>query len=302
MLRMMNTIVSPAAEILTPACIRAIAAVIEEGSFAAAGRRIGLSHTAISRQIRGFEIEHGIRLFQREKGRLQPTPLCLDLGNIATRIQEAEQDAARLLHRRDASGQQRLRVGLGNSIPGIEIIGQVIARHPSLSVTVETGSHQSILAAVLRREVDVAVLPDIPTDNRFRRAPLLSQDVVAIIAASNPLAEAKALTLDQLADQPLIFRTRGSSTQKVVDRAFRQAGLYPLPRLTADTRDAVYEAVAVGIGIGFMWRHGTHRSDTVARVTVSGMSARFDEVVFALAEERNPLVDLFFNAAADYRP
>lgn len=297
----MKAKVSPP-DVLAPACIRAIAAVIEEGSFAGAGRRLGLSHTAVSQQIRKFEAGHGIRLFQREQGRLQPTPLCLDLGTIAGRMQEAEEDAARLLQRRDASGQHRLRVGLGNSMPGIAIIGQLMTRHPTLSVTVETGSHQNILGAVLRREVDVAVLPDIPTDQRFRRASVLSQDVVAIVSSDHPLAGFAEVTLAQLAEQPLIFRTRGSSTQKMVDRGFRQAGLYPLPRLTADTRDAVYEAVSVGIGIGFMWRHGTHRSDTVSRITVSDMRGSFEEIVFALAEERNAPVDLFFHAAAAFRP
>ena len=45
-----------------------------------------------------------------------------------------------------------------------------------------------------------------------------------------------------------IGRTKGSSTQRVVDRAFRTAGFEPAPLLTLDTRDAVYEAVVNGLG------------------------------------------------------
>jgi DNA-binding transcriptional LysR family regulator len=86
----------------------------------------------------------------------------------------------------------------------------------------------------------------------------------------------------------------------MVDRAFRQIGLTPEPRLTADSRDAVYEAVAIGLGVGFMWRHGTCRSDAVRRVTVQEMLPTIDEVAFALEGERNAAVDLFFHAAADY--
>lgn len=282
------------------ALIRAIAAVTEEGSFAGAARLLGLSHTAISQQIRGFETDKGLRLFERMQGRLSPTPLCRELSEIGERLLEVETEAVRLLARRDPSGQLRMRVGLGNSMPGIAIIGLVIANHPKVSITVESGSHQAIVSSVLRREVDVAVLPDIPADPRFRRLPILQQNVVAIVSETHPLAAATEVQLCDLAQQALIFRSRGSSTQKVIDRAFARAGLAPRPRLIADTRDAVYEAVSLGIGVGFMWRLGTHRADAVRRLQVPNIGSGSEEIVFALAEERNPLTDMFFLAAESY--
>ncbi|MDK3019943.1 LysR family transcriptional regulator [Pseudodonghicola flavimaris] len=287
---------------LTFSRLRALTAVAEEGSFAAAARRIGISHSAVSQQIRELERSHDIHLFDRVRGVLRPTPACLELCDIGNRIQAAERDAARVLARRGPTGKHRLRVGLGNSMPGIAIVGRVLAQHPTLTVTVDSGSHQDILAAMSRREVDVAVLPDLPPDPRFRRAPVLSQEVVAIVSPSNPMAARDSVTLAELAASPLVFRSPGSSTQKLVDRGFRAAGLSPEPRLIADTRDAVYEAVALGIGVGFMWRYGTYRADVVRRLPVPEFRSRVDEVVFALADDRNALVDLFFNVAAQFRP
>ncbi|HEY9019253.1 MAG TPA: LysR family transcriptional regulator, partial [Paracoccaceae bacterium] len=234
--------------LLSRARLRALTAVGEEGSYAAAARLLGLSHTAISQQIREMEAEHGMRLFERHHGHLRPTPICVELTEIGQRILEAEKDAARILERRDETGMQRLRVGLGNAMPGIAIAGQMLAQHKAISISVESGSHQDVLGAVLRREVDVAVLPDIPVDRRFRRLPVVSQEVVAIVGAQLAYSSRRLITLSDLANEPLIFRSRGSSTQKVIDRAFRVAGLTPVPRLIADTRDAVYEAVTLGIG------------------------------------------------------
>jgi DNA-binding transcriptional LysR family regulator len=208
-----------------------------------------------------------------------------------------ERDALRILGRRDARGNRQLRVGLGNSMPGIAIVANLLANHPGLNVSVESGSHQTILAPVLQHRVDVAVLPDVPSDSRFRHFPVLSQDVVAIVSADAPEPPGGSFSLAQLMDRPMIFRPRGSSTQKVVDRAFRQAGLEPTPRLVADTRDEVYEAVALGIGVGFMWRFGTYRRDSVRRIAVPDMATPVDEVVFTLATERNDLVDMFLNAS-----
>ncbi|MCM2563918.1 LysR family transcriptional regulator [Lutimaribacter sp. EGI FJ00015] len=282
--------------------MRALTAVAEEGSFSAAARRIGISHSAVAQQVRDLERAYDIHLFDRVRGVLRATPACLELCDIGNRMQDAMHDAERVLARRGPTGKHRLRVGLGNSMPGIAIVGRVLSLHPTLTVSVESGSHQDIMAAVSRREVDVAVLPDLPADTRFRRAPVISQEVVAIVSPDSPMADQGEVSLERLAASPLVFRSHGSSTQKIVDRGFRQAGLAPEPRLTADTRDAVYEAVALGIGVGFMWRYGTYRSDTVRRIPVPEFHSTVDEVVFALADERNALIDLFFNVAAQLSP
>ncbi len=285
---------------LSPARLRAIAAVAEHGTFAAAARSLGVSHAAVSQQVREMEAEHGIRLFDRVEGQLRPTPVCLELSDIGQRIRHAEADATRILDRRNARGNPRLRLGLGNSMPGIAIAASMLARQPALAIEVESGSHHHILGAVLRREVEVAVLPDIPPDPRFRRHPVLTQEVVAIVAPESALAAQGAVSLRDLAALPLVFRSRGSSTQKVVDRAFRRAGLNPEPRLVADTRDAVYEAVALGVGVGFMWRFGTFRKDAVRRLDVPELGGGVEEVAFALADERNEMVRFFFAAAEDH--
>jgi LysR family transcriptional regulator, low CO2-responsive transcriptional regulator len=280
--------------------LRALTAVAEEGTFASAGRRLGISHSAVAQQIREIEAMHGVSLFERRNGALHPTPICAELCDVGTRMQEAERDALRILGRRDERGNRQLRVGLGNSMPGIAIVANLIANHSSLNVSVESGSHQTILAAVLQRRVDVAVLPDVPSDSRFLRVPILSQEVVAIVSADFPEPPSGYFSLAHLMQTPLIFRPRGSSTQKVVDRAFRQAGFEPTPRLVADTRDAVYEAVALGIGVGFMWRYGTFRTDSVRKIAVPDMAMPVDEVVFALASERNELLEMFLHAASDF--
>lgn len=287
---------------LTLARLRALTAVAEGGTFSAAARSLGVSHSSVAQQVREVEQAHGVHLFDRVGGILRATPLCLELCDIGHRMQEIERDAALILGRRTASGARRLRVGLGNAMPGIAIIGQFLAQHPhaAVSVTVQTGSHQHILAALLRREVDVAVLPDLPIDARFCRAAVVRQEVVAIVGAQSPLIDLASVTLARLAQEPLIYRTQGSSTQKTIDRAFRQAGLAPQPRLVADTRDAVYEAVAVGIGVGFMWRYGTNRTDAVRRIPISDLHSTTEEVVLAMADEKNGLPDVFFNAAGKF--
>ena len=58
--------------------------------------------------------------------------------------------------------------------------------------------------------------------------------------------------------------------------------------------------MAVGLGVGFMWRGGTRRTDTVRRLRVPDLTGAVEEVVFALADEKNAVVDLFFRAAEEF--
>jgi len=281
--------------------IRALNAVAEAGSYAAAARILNVSQPAVSRQIRDLESEYAVRLFDRKNGMLKPTPLCAELCDIAEHMAEAERNANRLLSRHNTLLNGKLTVGLGNSMPGMALIATFHKKHPSVEISVETGSFENIIRAVITREVDVGVLPDIPDDGRFRKELLMRQSVVAIVHPDHTLGNANSLTCTRLVQQPLIFRTRGSSTQRVVDRAFQNAGLTPHPLLTLDTRDAVYEAVANGMGIGFMWRNGTGRKDVVRRVPVQDMQKAFEEVAFALATEHSMLLDTFFMTVKAFR-
>ena len=54
--------------------------------------------------------------------------------------------------------------------------------------------------------------------------------------------------------------------------------------------------VANGLGVGFLWRHGTSRRDGARRVPVAEIDAPYEEVVFRRADQANPIVDMFFDA------
>lgn len=142
-----------------------ILTVAELGSFSAAGQRLG-----VSQQVREVEVAHGIRLLDRAEGVLRPTTVCQELAEIGQRIEGAEQDAARVPGRRYPQGKPRLQPGPGNSMPGIAIAARMLSLNPGLPISVATGSHPDVLTAVLRRDVEVAVLPDLRHHTRFQRA------------------------------------------------------------------------------------------------------------------------------------
>lgn len=288
-------------KILTASARRALVAVAAHGTFAAAARDLKLSQPAVSQQIRDMEREGNVVLFERRAGRLLPTPFCVELLEISEQIATLEQRAASLLERRNAISGGHLRLALGNSMPGMALIAAFQSDYPGAKVSVSMNDYERTVEAVLSRRVDIGILPDLKEDPRLQLETLVEQEVVAIAHPDLPINQSDRIDCRDLMRQPLIFRSPGSSTQRVVDAAFAKQGLTPEPRLVLDTRDGVYEAVANRLGVGFMWRYGTGRSDSIRRIDVVGVSSPYPESVFRLKESRGALLDAFFTTARVFR-
>ncbi|MEM8853495.1 MAG: LysR family transcriptional regulator [Pseudomonadota bacterium] len=263
--------------------MRALNAVVEEGGISAAARRLGVSQPAVTQHIRDLQAEFDVMLFERKRGSLIPTALCRELYKLTSEIRELEDEALRLLNRQEVLDRGELRVGLGNAMPGMRLIGDFQRNYPNIEVQVEMGSWTQIVDAVVEQRVDVAILPEVPDEKRFHRILCAEHDVVALVPPGSELADMGQVTLQQLVKWPLIFRTEESSTQRAVDAAFASVNIKPKPAMVLDTRDGVMEAVAHGLGVGFVWRLGSSRQVDVKKIPVRELSKRVQEHAFHLS-------------------
>ena len=254
---------------LTTSRMRALDAVLDEGSFSAAASRLGVSQPAVSQAIHDLERAFDVQLFERRGRSLVPTDLCLDLEPVISELRKLEERATHILRGGSDAASGKLRVGLGNSMPGMRLIGDFRKRFPKVQVEVELRNHAHITASVLDGSMDVGVLPNVIVDSRLRRKLCLKQGVVALIHPDHRLSGSQAVSLAQLATEPLIFRPKGSATQ----------------------------AVANGLGIGFLFTHGSSRTDTVRRIPISDIDAAYEEILFCRADARNPAIEMFFLTA-----
>ena len=280
---------------LSISALQALLSVAETCSFAAAARQLGRTAPGVSQHVHSLERNYDVQLFTRSNGQLLATPLCERVCESANRMLLEQKALERMLRHHGSLTNGALSVGLGNAMPGMALVVTFNTNFPDVPLRITTGSFQKIMRAVLDHSVDVGILPNIPKDSRFRRKVLLVNHVVAIVPPENPLARKSVVTAKQLVGERLIFRSEGSSTQKVVDRYFKDHGLTPSAYLTLDTRDGVYEAVANGMGVGFVWKTSTGRGDDVAQITLTGGSTTSEEVVFAPAERQMQTVDAFFS-------
>jgi DNA-binding transcriptional LysR family regulator len=132
-------------------------AVAEEGSLAAAARRLGVSHPTIGRRLEALEMRLGGQLVVRGAAGIELTPLGQAIQDNVRRMGE-EADA---IHRLAGGGQQGLAGvvsvsaldGMGASVIP-RLLAELRAGHPDLMFRLDVSSRAANLA---RREADIAL-------------------------------------------------------------------------------------------------------------------------------------------------
>lgn len=279
--------------VLTLSRLRALNAVMETGSFSAAARRMGVSQATVSQQIRDLERALGTDMFKRAANDMVPTRLCQQIYPLSREIEDGGSQIAELLSQHHSMDSGELRIGLGNPLPGMALIRKFRDRFPGVEVKIEMGSWGRIVEAVGEGRVDVGVLPEPPEQARFQRRKIQSQSVVAIVPPTHRLAPCTMISCAELVSERLIFRTSGSSTQRVVDDAFRSADLIPRPSIVMDTRDGVLDAVTQELGVGFMWSKGASRPADLVQIPCREMHRERDDYLFSLSGNSAPLTTAF---------
>lgn len=231
--------------------IRAFVAVIEAGSFSEAARRLGLSQPAVSQRVRSFENSCGLRLLDRRAG-----PELTAAGReifhrarlVLARAEELDITVA------DLRGLRAGRMSFGYATPAfaIPLIARFRAAHPGVVVDYHYGNTAELFDGLRQCRLDVAVttLLAVPEDLVARQ--IASQRLMLCVPAGHPLSQAGPVSLKQLDQIPLLMREPGSMTRALAESVRTQQGLSLTSAMVMPTREAVKEAVAAGLGLGFV--------------------------------------------------
>ncbi|NDW01902.1 LysR substrate-binding domain-containing protein [Salipiger sp. PrR002] len=282
----------------TAAQIRAFNEVAATGSFSAAARALGLSQPAITAQVKTLEEGFAVRLFERTAHGSELTTMGHRLFQRTAAQREVERDAAEILLTARALEVGELSIAAGAPGPAMEQVARFRQKYPGIKIDISFGNWQEVVTAVRDRRVDLGILTAAPSGSEIYRAPLLYQSLVALVPQTHPFAKRKSLRLADLAGQSLLFRSGRSQTQRELNLALKSLGLTLTPLFWLESREAVFEAAAQGIGIGFMFDAASRREGGIVRVPISDIAESFPEHVFCLRTKMGtPTVSAFLETA-----
>lgn len=227
-----------------------------------AARALFTSQPGVSKSIIEFEDELGIKIFERHgkriKGLTKPGAVVAQvIDRIMREVDNLKKVSDEFAHR-DEGGvvigctHAQARYILPKVIPAFR------ERFPKVRVSLAEGNPPTLAQMVLHEQADIAIATEsLSRTPGLATLPVYSWDHVIVIRPDHPLAEltsseAKSISLEQLAEYPIITYDRQFSGRCTIDEMFEAAGITPDIVLEAIDADIIKTYVDVGLGVGII--------------------------------------------------
>ncbi len=230
-------------------------AISESGSFTAAGARLHVSQSAISRQILLLEEEFKEPLFIRVGRRIQITPTGETLLQLSHRVFADIRDTSESIldTKKKLSGTLRLVGGMTVCLYVFPpLLKEFRRHHPDVDIKVITGGTPRLLRKLRSGGADLGLLTLPIDDQALTAVPVIHEELLLVAPAGHRLASGRAVPASALVRQPFILFEGGSNTRRVIDEFFVRADIKP--RVVAETENVeiIKSMVASGLGISIV--------------------------------------------------
>lgn len=231
-------------------------AVAEEANFTRAARRVHITQSGISAQIRQLEREVGARLIDRSS-RVATLTVAGEAALVHARAALAAARAtAEAVGEVTGVVRGRLRVGMVSGCTVTALFDALAAfhrAHPGVDLGVTEANSDALIGRVREGRLDLAlvgVLGDPPAD--LGSLTVVREGLVALVPGDHPLAAAGAVTPDALADHPLISMPPGTGIRAVLDLACADRGRAARVTIQASAPTAVVDLARRGLGVAVL--------------------------------------------------
>jgi LysR family transcriptional regulator, regulator for metE and metH len=243
--------------------LETLAALAETGSLSKAARRLHLTQSALSHQLKTLENHYGAPVVERNSRPLRFTSIGLRLLDLAQsvlpQLSDAGRDVARIAQGR--AGPLRIAVQCHNCFDWLmPAMDSYRSLWPEVELDLISGFLSDPLPLLERGEAELAVihdLPDPPSAHVFH--PLFRYESVALMSPHHPLAAKPWLAAPDFAAQTLITYPVPDEMLDVMKHVLTPAHIDP-KRRTAELTVAILQLVASGRGIAALpaWTVGNY--------------------------------------------
>jgi LysR family transcriptional regulator, low CO2-responsive transcriptional regulator len=271
---------------MNAAQLRAFHAVASAGGFTRAATRLGVTQPTLSGQVKALEESYGVALIERRGRQLVLTEIGAALLDLTRRIFGLTEEAEQLLSAARGLERGHLRLGADAPYHVLPALGDFTRRYPKLRLLLTVGNSETLIRDLFDHRIDVAVVANLAPDARLHAVPVRRDRLVLFVPKRHPWARRKQVTPDQLAGERLVLREPGSSTRRVFETAMARAGIALEEVIEINSREAVREAVAAGLGVGVVSESEFGNDPRVVKVALAEADLGATEYVACLAERR----------------
>ncbi len=222
-----------------------------------AAEALHTSQPGVSKQIQLLEEELGLQIFHRSGKRLtsvtEPGQAILNMAermlreadNIKRVGEDFSRDSEGTLTIATTHTQARYRLP-----PAVKAF---IERYPSVKLHIHQGSPSQVAELVISGEADVGIATESIADrDELLALPCYNWNRCVVVPLEHALLRDVPLTLEKIAQYPIVTYDLGFTGSTSVKRMFEARGLVPNIVLTAIDSDVIKTYVELGLGVGLL--------------------------------------------------
>ena len=236
--------------------LRAFVEVVRQGGFSQAAKTVFATQSTVSKAVKQLEDEIGVPLLDRLGHQTRLTAVGELVFPRAVRLLAERDDLIAEVAALRGLKRGALRLGLppvGSSILFAPLFAVYRKRYPDIDIRlVEYGSEQ-LEGVLMSGEIELAASL-LPVAEGFEWQEIRREPLVVMIAADQPLAGRRSLTLPALRELPFLLFETGFALNRIVLDACRRHGFEPTVVARSSQIDFLTELVATGLGIAFLPR------------------------------------------------
>jgi DNA-binding transcriptional LysR family regulator len=167
---------------------------------------------------------------------------------------------------------------------------------PAIKISLDVGNSEEIEKNLSTYRNDLAVIGVTRVSPKFKAIPFLKEELVLIVSPKHPLSKRKSVSLKELEAYPLIIRAKGSTTRRILLKAFNELNLRPSLLVEAGSSEFIKQWVSEGKGVSVIVKRIVEEEGRRGIVRIVPLTEKlYLEVSFLYLKEQrfNPAIKTF---------
>ena len=239
---------------LIPASLHYFDRVASTGSIQGAARAQNIAASAIDRQIIGLEERLGVKLFDRMPKGMRLTAAGEALVRLVHRWRAEERNAVAEIFQLQGVQQGQVNIFAMDShattiLP--QLVQEVAAAHPLIGLSIQIGSTEEAVAALLSGQVDLIIVFNLPQRSDVRATWSLPLPFGCVVAPHHPLLSQPDVKFQDVVTYPIALQSRSLQIRRFLEVQYSWLFAEPHGRVETNSLHLVKNLARSGNYVAF---------------------------------------------------
>jgi DNA-binding transcriptional LysR family regulator len=280
--------------------------VVKLGSFSKAAEALFMTQPGVSNHVAQLELQTGLKLLDRERGRIELTREGRTVFKYAEKIEKAARELESAIMGMQKDARPLLKVGTTPTYSRImmpHVLGAFQKTNPDILIKLDTGSSGEMVQSLLSNKNDITIAVNPALSKKLASFPFHREELMLITSHDHPLAKRHTIALDDIKPYPLLIREEGSATRSVVLDALAVQNIKPSVLIEAKSTEFIKEWVSRGKGISILIRRAIQDHENNFLTVVPLVDPLYLEisVIFLKSRRNDPSIKRFVEYVRELR-